>query len=123
MDELINPISKETAEHYIWGEQSDGWHLLRNGELSVIQERMPPGASEARHFHHKAQQFFYILSGEGTMEVDGRYLPLKAGNGLWIPPGAPHQITNHSSADLHFLLVSSPPSHGDREIADQSAAS
>jgi hypothetical protein len=33
---------------------------LQESNLSVIEERMPPGASEVRHFHTNAQQFFFI---------------------------------------------------------------
>ena len=111
------PISKETAEHYLWGGQCDGWHLLKNPDLSVIQERMPPGTAEVRHFHHRAQQFFYVLAGEAVMELDGRSLVLTAGEGVWIPVGKPHQMKNESSTDVHFLVISQPPSHGDRESA------
>ncbi len=69
---MNNPItSTENAEHYTWGNQCDGWHLLRSGSLSVIQERMPPGTSEQMHYHESAQQVFYILSGTATFEVEG----------------------------------------------------
>jgi mannose-6-phosphate isomerase-like protein (cupin superfamily) len=112
-----NPTSKESAEHYTWGGQCDGWHLVKNPELSVIQERMPPGTAEVRHFHHRAQQFFYILSGEAVMEVNGRPVCLATGHGIWIPVGTPHQMKNDSGADVHFLVISHPPSHGDREVA------
>lgn len=117
--EEISPISKETAEHYTWGGRCDGWHLLKGPELSVIQERMPAGTAEVRHFHHRAQQFFYILSGEATMEVDGRYVTLAAGQGIWIPAGTPHQMKNESGKDVHFLVISQPPSHSDREVVLQ----
>jgi mannose-6-phosphate isomerase-like protein (cupin superfamily) len=117
----ITPTSKETAEHYAWGDRCDGWHLLKNPELSIIQERMPPGTSEVRHFHHHAQQFFYILSGEATMDVNGRSLVLTARRGLWIPVGTPHKMRNDSQAYVHFLVISQPPSHGDREIVDEGA--
>ncbi len=109
------PISKETAEHYLWGSQCDGWHLLKSPELSVIQERMPPGTAEVRHFHHRAQQFFFVLAGEAVIEVDGRSLVLTAGKGIWIPTGVAHQMKNDSGNDVHFLVISQPPSHGDRE--------
>jgi hypothetical protein len=33
-------IKKENAEHYNWGPGCDGWHLLKDPELSVIKERM-----------------------------------------------------------------------------------
>ncbi len=63
--------STDNAEHYTWGDQCDGWPLLRTDSLSVIQERMPPGTGEQFHYHERAQQLFYILSGTGTFEVDG----------------------------------------------------
>jgi mannose-6-phosphate isomerase-like protein (cupin superfamily) len=111
----IRAINKSTAEHYLWGNGCDGWHLVKNSQLSVIQERMPAGTSEVCHFHHDAQQFFYILAGEAVMEVDGRPIVLTAGEGLWIPAGTFHQMRNNSGDEVHFLVISQPPSHGDRE--------
>jgi len=110
----MEPISTETAEHYVWGEVCDGWHLMRTPQLSVIEERIPPGASEQRHRHEVARQFFYVLTGELTMEVEGVLHALTAGTGLEIAPGQPHQAMNRSDADVRFLVVSQPRSHGDR---------
>ncbi len=110
----MEPISTESAEHYVWGEVCDGWHLVRTPELSVIEERMPPGASEQRHRHEIARQFFYVLAGELTMEVDGVMRILTAGAGLEIAPGQAHQAMNQSAANVRFLVVSQPRSHGDR---------
>jgi mannose-6-phosphate isomerase-like protein (cupin superfamily) len=111
----ISAISKSTAEHYIWGSQCDGWHLVKNPQPSVIQERMLANTAEARHLHHHAQQFFYMLAGTAVMEVDGRPIILTAGEGIWIPAGTSHQIRNDSGGEVHFLVVSQPPSHGDRQ--------
>src|ERR1051326_903317 len=61
-------ISRENAEHYRWGVDCDGWYLVRDKNLSVIEEFMPPGTAEIRHHHQHAQQFFYILSGEVLMD-------------------------------------------------------
>jgi quercetin dioxygenase-like cupin family protein len=87
---------------------------VRSTALSVIEERMPPGAHEVRHRHAYARQFFYVLSGTLTMEVDGTRHRLDARTGLELPPGAAHQAINDSNADVQFLVVSTPPSHGDR---------
>ena len=114
---VISAISKATAEHYPWGNGCDGWHLVKNPQLSVIQERMPVGTGEVRHFHHHAQQFFYVLAGRAVMEVDSRTIVLSAGEGTWIPAGTLHQMRNDSDAEVHFLVISQPPSHGDRENA------
>lgn len=105
---------RNNAEHYRWGSDCDGWHLLRNERLSVIQERMPPGTRETPHYHCTAQQFFYLLTGEALLEVDGTEVRLAAREGLHIPAGARHRITNASDGAIEFLVISEPPSHGDR---------
>jgi quercetin dioxygenase-like cupin family protein len=90
---------------------------VRAANLSVIQERMPPGTSEVRHRHAQARQFFFVLSGELTLEVAGTVHLLPVGTGLEIAPGVDHQALNRSSASVDFLVVSHPPSHGDRQLS------
>ncbi len=111
-------ISKETAEHYIWGQACDGWHLVKNAELSVIQERMPTRTSETRHYHSTARQFFFVLSGTATIEINGRREVLHTHEGLEVPPETPHQMFNESSQAVEFLVVSQPASHGDRVLVE-----
>ena len=103
-----------SAEHYSWGDGCDGWHLVRTPLVSVIEERMPPGTSEVRHYHRNATQFFYVLQGALSIEVDGAECELGPRQSLWIPAGQPHQVFNRSAAAAEFLVVSTPPSHGDR---------
>ncbi len=107
-------IDKTIAEHYSWGKDCTGWHLVKSESLSVIQELMPPHTSEARHKHSKSRQFFFILSGEATIEVECKRQILQTGQGFEITPGTVHQLLNNSDKDLHFLVVSCPPGHSDR---------
>jgi mannose-6-phosphate isomerase-like protein (cupin superfamily) len=107
-------INKDSAEHYTWGDVCEGWHLVRSEGLSVIQERMPPGASEVRHVHTRARQFFFVLAGAMTIEVAGEREELAAGDGVEIGPGVPHQVFNSSDRDVEFLVISQPPAQGDR---------
>ncbi len=121
MEMMKLPVNRSVAEHYRWGgvegADCDGWHLVQSGELSVIEERMPAGAMEVRHMHQRSRQFFYVLAGELTMEVDGSEHRMGAGDGIEIAPGRWHQALNQSEADARFLVVSQPRSHGDRIVA------
>jgi mannose-6-phosphate isomerase-like protein (cupin superfamily) len=110
----MRAVDTTTGRHYRWGAASDGWHLLEGDDLSVIQERVPSGDAERRHRHARARQFFYILRGEATLEIDGREFVVVAGQGVEVPPGTPHQFFNRSVADVEMLVISSPRSHGDR---------
>lgn len=107
-------ISIENAEHYIWGEKCDGWHLLKRGDMSVIQERVPAGGAEVMHYHERARQFFYILEGEGRMVFEDQEVILQKGQGLEISPRVKHQFKNGSQVDVDFLVISVPSARGDR---------
>ena len=111
----MEAISIEGAEHYSWGEGCSGWHLMKSERMSVIQEMVPPGKSEVRHFHNHAEQFFFMLSGVATVEANGKIIVLRPGQGVHIPSRVPHQFKNDSSGKVEFLVISAPPSHGDRE--------
>jgi len=108
------PISTANAEHYTWGNNCDGWYLVRTPELNIIEELMPPGTSETRHHHVRARQFFFVLSGELTLEIEHHDFTLQAGQGIEIAPGQSHQAINRSKASVRILVTSQPPSHGDR---------
>jgi len=107
-------ISVENAEHYVWGEICDGWHLLQREDISIIQERVPAGGAERMHYHNVARQFFYVLEGEATMVFEDDAVILKKGQGLEISPTTKHQLQNQSNADAHFLVISIPTTKGDR---------
>ena len=112
---MTAPTSRASAPHYRWGIDCDGWHLVQADALSVIEERIPAGRSDGRHAHARARQFFYVLRGTLTLECVGGPHTLMAGMGLEVAPGLAHQARNASDGPVDFLVVSQPPSHGDRE--------
>jgi len=107
-------ITRQNAEHYKWGDGCDGYFLLKSAGVHVIEERMPPGTSEKAHWHERARQLFYVLEGELTMRFESGDATVVAGAALEIVPGSVHQARNESGTDVRFLVVSVPPSHGDR---------
>jgi mannose-6-phosphate isomerase-like protein (cupin superfamily) len=111
-------VSRATAEHYNWGGGCDGWVLLPREDLLIIQERMPPDASETRHFHSRSRQFFYVLSGELTMELEGTRHLVPASHGIEIAPLARHQAMNAGEQEVNFVVVSSPTTRDDRINCD-----
>ena len=102
------------SEHYTWGKICDGWHFVKTDSLSVIRETMPKETQEKKHFHAKALQFFYILSGEATFEIDEQLYVIKENQGITIKPKEKHKIMNNTDFDLKFMVISNPPSYGDR---------
>lgn len=107
-------ISANSADHYTWGNQCDGWFLVRTPELNIIEELMPPGSRETRHHHGRARQFFFVLEGELTMEIEHHQFTIRTREGIEVAPGQWHQAINCGATPLRILVTSQPPSHGDR---------
>ena len=74
------------------------------------------------HFHHKSKQFFYILSGEAEMKFKDKSVLLKAGTGIEVSPTEARQMQNVSDAEVEFMVVSMPKSHGDRELVKETTS-
>lgn len=107
-------ISKDNAEHYVWGDNCDGWYLLNLQDMLVIHEKMPAGSFEKRHYHSVSRQFFFVLKGTLSMELEGELHQLAAHQGLEIPPQSKHQARNDSDTSVEFIVISHPTTRGDR---------
>jgi quercetin dioxygenase-like cupin family protein len=73
--------------------------------LSTYQ---PKGFVE-EHTHDVEEQIYYILEGEGLMELDGAKKIIHPGLTIFIPPKVKHALYNTGTKDLTFLVVTSPP--------------
>jgi mannose-6-phosphate isomerase-like protein (cupin superfamily) len=108
-------LNKHNAlHHYKWGDNCDGWVFVDVNELSVKLELMPGQTAESLHYHKKSQQFFFILKGITTFEVDGEIFLVKENEGFHIPAGKKHRIINNSDSDIEFILSSQPSTNNDR---------
>jgi len=114
----MSKINKQRSRHYKWQDVCDGWPLVETDELSVKQEKMPPKTCEVRHFHREARQFFYVLSGHLSMEIDGTLVILGANDGLEVAPKTRHQARNESAEPVEFLVVSTPTTTNDKHLVE-----
>ena len=72
----------------------------KNALVSVYE--VPPGKSAyPYHFHHKNEETFYILSGEGVLKTPEGERAVKAGELLFFPAGeaGAHKLTNISKTE------------------------
>lgn len=61
------------------------------------------------HYHKNTTEFYYVLEGEGTLELDGESVPVSAGSAVLIRPNVRHRATGNIIA----LVVGNPPFHQD----------
>lgn len=74
---------------------------------SLAEARLPAGSETERHWHKLSEEFYFVLEGRGSMEVDGDFREVGPGDAILIPAGAWHQIA--ASEDLRFLCCCAPP--------------
>ena len=82
-------------------------------EQSLAEVSLESDQATERHYHADTEEIYYLLEGEGEMEVDGERRRVGPGDAVLIPPGARHQIRAMAGA-LRFLCCCAPPySHAD----------
>ncbi len=86
------------------------WKLLVGGErtpsrgLTVGIAEIPPGASVLLH-HHAPEEVYYVIEGEGRIEIDGAVSPIGPRAALFIPPNARHRAVNTGTVPLRFVWI------------------
>lgn len=76
---------------------------------SLAEASLPSGGKTDRHYHKLAEEIYYILEGQGQMEIDGEKQTVGTNDAILIPPNAWHQITNTGTEALRFLCCCAPP--------------
>lgn len=70
------------------------------GGLFVI---IPSGQDSPYVYHRKREQIIFFLTGEVIAIIDGKEVPLKAGDVLYTPAGEKHKLENRSDEDVRFF--------------------
>jgi len=79
---------------------------------------MQPGEAPPMHVHHDTEQVFYVLEGEGRLEIEGESqgFVVRPGHVVRIPPGTYHRVWGTSPGPLKYLVVDCFP--GGRPTAE-----
>ena len=75
---------------------------------SLAEARVAPGQATQPHYHPQTEEIYYILRGQGRMQIGKEFRDVGIGDAIAIPPGAVHQITNTGERTLLFLCCCAP---------------
>jgi mannose-6-phosphate isomerase-like protein (cupin superfamily) len=64
-----------------------------------------PGCSIGYHRHDSETEYYFILSGTGTVNDDGKEVQIKQGDSVITGNGASHSIKNTGSVPLVFHAI------------------
>lgn len=76
--------------------------------FSLLINTMKAGVTGAEH-NHEVEHCWYILSGKGTMYIDGKALPLEPEMAVYAPAKVMHRIDVAPGEDLTYVLIYAPP--------------
>src|SRR4030095_3298714 len=75
------------------------------GFKQVFRKRvLHPGAAIGYH-PQKEDEVYYILSGEGVMQMNGKEFPVKPGDAILTRPGSSHGLMQTGKEDLTLIIV------------------
>lgn len=74
-------------------------------EVFIVE--LAPGEAPPLHQHLDTEQVFYILEGNGRLEIgpDATLFPVNPGDVVRIPPATVHSIHNMGMETLRYLAV------------------
>ena len=111
-----SPLIKTSGEtvYELVGARAD---LGGTAQHSIAEIVISPQGSSVRHHHLYSEETYYVLSGQGRLEIDDQSTRINPGDACLILPGEHHRIVNEDdSVDLVFLAVSAPPWNPDDSV-------
>jgi mannose-6-phosphate isomerase-like protein (cupin superfamily) len=76
---------------------------------SLAEATLAPGQVTQRHYHRASEEIYFVLDGEGEMDVDGEKRRVSAGDAVAIPAGAWHELRAEGDRPLRILCSCAPP--------------
>lgn len=85
-------------------------HTTNSAPYSIHHTSLPADSTSALYLHwHNELEFLVLHQGEICFQVEDRKFALKAGQGIFIPPGSLHSAENIGNAPVSFsAFVLSP---------------
>lgn len=78
-------------------------------DISVSRARVNPGVTTVLHWLKDTEEKYFILSGSGEMEIDGKVAgTVVPGDLVIIPKNTDQRIKNTGTDDLIFICICTP---------------
>ncbi|GAB4513093.1 MAG: hypothetical protein Kow0047_24600 [Anaerolineae bacterium] len=78
---------------------------VSDDELHIHITEVGPGERAHPPHTHSGIEAFYILQGEGTLEIGEERYPLKANESAIFRPGTVHGLVNTGSGPLRYMVI------------------
>ena len=99
-------VAKNEPGTHNGGGQTVGYSFFRNVpnlELVFRKRALKPGSGIGLH-EQKEDEIYYVLSGTGTMTLDGKTVNVTPGTAVLTRTGSSHSLRQTGSEDLVILI-------------------
>jgi mannose-6-phosphate isomerase-like protein (cupin superfamily) len=79
-----------------------------DSESIFLVEIFAVGGATPPNTHVAANEFFYVLEGEGMAWCDGEPTPIRRGDAILVKPSTEHVVANTGATKLYTLTVMTP---------------
>jgi quercetin dioxygenase-like cupin family protein len=83
--------------------------LFESPRLLVGLNAFEPGQSHALHAHAGMDKLYHVLDGEGVFLLEGRELPMRAGDLMVAPADVPHGVRAGAQRLLILAVLAPAP--------------
>lgn len=100
-------VAKAEPGTHNGGGKTVGFNFFANAKnlKTAFRKRiLKPGSSIGYHLQ-KEDEIYYILTGNGTMQMNGKTFAVKPGDAILTRPGSSHGIAPNADNDLVILIV------------------
>jgi len=91
--------------------------IVTGGEGGVANVHVVRVTQGKPHLHTGYDEVYYVLSGTGTITLDGERHALRPGDVAVIPAGVAHSLAAEPGQELEFVIFGTPPMTMDDERA------
>lgn len=85
---------------------------------SLAHAIVQPGQTSKLH-SLRTSEVYYVLSGQGEMQIDGDRRSIEPGDAVYIPPFAKQCVSCTSAEPLVFLCIVDPAWRVEDEVVDE----
>ena len=109
---MTHPSIIRPGEHAAFSPSKMGKStIFESPQLLVGLNAFEPGQEHALHAHAGQDKVYHVIEGNGLFLLEGKELPMTAGDLLVAPEGVPHGVRNSGSGRLLVLAILAPAPH------------
>jgi mannose-6-phosphate isomerase-like protein (cupin superfamily) len=100
-------VAKNEPGTHNGGGETVGFNFFGDAKnlKTIFRKRiLKPGSSIGYHLQ-KEDEIYYVISGNGKMQMNGKTFPVKPGDAILTRPGSSHGIAPNADNDLVIFII------------------